>query len=99
MTCCVCLIAVKGTSYCSSAARAVKLVVSNAIRLMTVSVVGDALLFLGKLAVACGCGLIAFGMSNHAYYTDPVKYPATYLSSAILPIAVAVGTGFIVAQV
>jgi len=34
----------------------------------------------------------------HAH-TPPQAYPSTYLSSAIMPIAVAVATGFVVAQV
>ncbi len=58
------LIAVKGSNYCVSAARAVQLIVANALRLAAVNVIGDALLFLAKLGVAAGCGLVAFGMSN-----------------------------------
>jgi hypothetical protein len=34
--------------------------------------VGDALLFLGKLAIAACCGLAAFGMANLQYYNDAV---------------------------
>lgn len=93
------LIAVKGSNYCSSAARAVQLIVSNALRLAAVNVVGDAMLFLGKLGVAACCGVVAFAMSNLEYYNNADKYPATYLSSGILPIAVAVLAGYIVAQV
>jgi choline transporter-like protein 2/4/5 len=77
----------------------VQLIVSNAIRLATVNVVGGVLLFLGKVAVAAGCGLVALAMSRMPYYNDATAYPATFLSSAILPIAVAVITGYIVAQV
>lgn len=35
-----------------------------------VNVVGDAMLFLGKLAIASCCGLVAFGMANLRYYND-----------------------------
>jgi choline transporter-like protein 2/4/5 len=94
-----CSFAVKGSNYCVSATRAVQLIVANAMRLATVNVVGDALLFLGKLGVAATCGVVAFAMSNLAYYNDPANFPSTFLSSAILPIALAVLTGFIVAQV
>lgn len=90
---------VKGTNYCSSAARAVSLIVANALRLAAVNIVGDALLFLGKLGIAAGCGVVAFGISNLEYYHNLDKYPSTYLSSAILPITLAVLTGYIVAQV
>lgn len=72
---------------------------SNALRLAAVNVVGDALLLLGKLGVAAGCGLVAFGLSNLPYYHDPLSFPATYLSSAILPITLAVLAGYAVAQV
>lgn len=75
------------------------LIVSNALRLAAVNIVGDALLFLGKLGVAGCCGIVAFAISNLEYYHNPDKYPSTYLSSAILPIALAVLTGYIVAQV
>jgi len=94
-----CRVTVKGSSYCSSAARAVQLVVSNALRLTAVNIVGDALLFLGKLGIAACCGLVAFALSNLEYYNSLEKYPSTYLSSGILPIAVAVLTGYVVAQV
>jgi hypothetical protein len=77
----------------------VTLIVSNALRLAAVNIVGDALLFLGKLGVAAACGVVAFAISNLEYYHNPDKYPSTYLSSAILPIALAVLTGYIVAQV
>ena len=52
----------------------------NSLRLLAVSIVGDFLLFLGKVAVAAGCGLTAFAMSELDYYTNPKKYPDTYLS-------------------
>lgn len=93
------LVAVKGTGYCASAARAIKLILANALRLAVVNVVGDALIILGKLCVAAGAGLIAFAMSNSAYYNDAKNYPETYLSSAILPIALAVLVGYVVAQI
>lgn len=75
------------------------LIVSNALRLAAVNIVGDALLFVGKLGVAGCCGFVAFAISNLEYYNNSEKYPSTYLSSAILPIALAVLTGYIVAQV
>jgi choline transporter-like protein 2/4/5 len=77
----------------------VQLILANALRLAAVNVVGDALLFLGKLGVAACCGVVAFAMSNLEYYNNQAKYPSTYLSSGIMPIAVAVLAGYIVAQV
>ncbi|KAF8064488.1 CHER1 [Scenedesmus sp. PABB004] len=93
------LVAAKGSGYCASAGRAVTLVVSNALRLAAVTIVGDALLFLGKLGVAASCGVAAFGLSRAPYYTDAAAYPATYLSSGLLPIALAALTGYAVAAI
>jgi hypothetical protein len=38
-------------------------------------------------------------MANLPYYNDQEAHPTTYLSSAILPVAVATVAGFVVAQV
>jgi choline transporter-like protein 2/4/5 len=43
--------------------------VQNVLRIATVNFIGDILLFLGKLIVAAGCGLIAFGMAELPYYS------------------------------
>ena len=52
----------------------------NALRLAVVNVVGDLLLFLGKICVAAACGCIAFAMSTLPFYTDPEKHPETYIN-------------------
>jgi phosphoribosylformylglycinamidine (FGAM) synthase-like enzyme len=46
---------------------------SNIVTLAVVNTVGDFLIFLGKLSVAVGCGLVAFAMSDAKYYTDAAK--------------------------
>lgn len=51
------VVAVEGSGYCASASRAIKLLVNNAGSVLAVNTIGDALLFLGKIAVA---GLSAF---------------------------------------
>ena len=48
--------AVHGGGYCSSAGLAVRTIVGNALRVAAVDVVGDALVFLGKLSVMAGSG-------------------------------------------
>jgi hypothetical protein len=58
------MVACKGFSYCEAAGEAVSLIVKNALRLLAVNVVGDSLIWLGKLAVAAGGGLVAFFMAN-----------------------------------
>ena len=52
----------------------------NPPRLTTVTIIGDLLLFLAKIAVAAGCGLIAFGMAETKFFTSPEEYPDTFLS-------------------
>ncbi|GFH22482.1 uncharacterized protein HaLaN_19956 [Haematococcus lacustris] len=92
------MVAVKGTSYCVSAGRAVSLIVTNVLRIAAVNFIGSILIFLGKVAVAATCGIIAFAMSQVPYYTDSNAYPDTTLSSPILPIAISIITGFAVAE-
>lgn len=53
---------------------------------------------MGKVAVAAGCGVIAFGLSELPWYNDSQRFPATYLSSALVPIGVAALVGWIVAH-
>ncbi len=108
----------------------------NALRVAVVNVVGDLLLFLGKITVAATCGVIAFAMSTLPMYTDPSEHPDTYIGrcaggradmpdasddglavlthplfpvsparfcvsprSPVLPVALAIITGFFVAEV
>ena len=92
------MVAVKGTGYCQSAGRAVSLLISNALRLVAVNVIGDVLLWLGKLAVTASCGLVAFLMSDSDYYTDQDQYPDTYLSSPLMPILISLLVGYVVAD-
>ncbi len=68
-------------------------------RLAVVNVLGDVMLFLGKITVAAASGLIAFAMSTLPYYTDPTEHPDTYIGSPVLPIALSILTGFLVAEI
>jgi hypothetical protein len=43
------------------------------------------------------CGIIAFLLSDLDYYNDPTKYPATQLSSPLLPVAISAIVGYFVA--
>ncbi|DBA72774.1 hypothetical protein WJX79_010106 [Trebouxia sp. C0005] len=92
------MVAVHGSGYCSSAFHAAKLILSNILRIAAVNTIGDALLWLGKISVCAGCGVIAFLMSDLTYYTNATKYPATYLSSPLLPILISLLVGYTVAQ-
>lgn len=91
--------ALHGNGFCTSASLAVKTIVTNVLRVAAVDTVGDALVFLGKLSVMAGCGAIALLMSSLTYYTDPVKYPNTFLSSALLPVILSLLIAYVVASV
>jgi len=77
----------------------VSLLISNALRLVAVNIIGDVLLWLGKLAVTASCGLVAFLMSDSEYYTNEEKYPHTFLSSPLLPVLVSLLVGYVVAEI
>lgn len=91
--------AIHGNGFCTSATLAVKTIVTNVLRVAAVDTVGDALVFLGKLSVMAGCGVVALLMSTLTYYTDPVKYPNTFMSSPLLPVILSLLIGYIVASV
>lgn len=53
---------------------------------------------LGKIAVTAACGLIAFGLSDLMYYTDPVNHPDSYLSSPLMPVLISVLVGYTISN-
>jgi hypothetical protein len=63
-----------GKSYCNSAARATVLLVANALRVGAVNIIGDFLIFMGKLAVAAGCGVAAMLLTNLQLFSDPGEW-------------------------
>ena len=70
--------AIEGTSFCSSAWNSLSLMVKNVASVAAVSVIGDIMLFLGKLSVALGSGVIAFLMlddKNFNYGDEKVSSP------------------------
>ena len=85
-------------SFCWSAVHAASLVLKNILRFAAVNVVGGFLMWLGKLAVMAACGLVAFGLSELDYYSDPDEYPDTVLSSPVLPILISAIVAYVVAQ-
>ncbi|ESO00101.1 hypothetical protein HELRODRAFT_192732 [Helobdella robusta] len=53
------IIAIEGTSFCTSARKAFEIISSNALRVLAINSVGDFVLFLGKVAVMCLTGVFA----------------------------------------
>lgn len=64
------VVAIDGTSFCTSAAHAMKLLIANALRVAAVNIIGDSVLFLGKLAVAFGCALVSYIYLDDPEYTE-----------------------------
>ncbi|KAJ3438227.1 ctl-like protein [Anaeramoeba flamelloides] len=69
------MIAVYGQSFCKSTKRAFHLIGRNLFRIMAINIVGDFLLFLGKLSVCILTGIIAMAMckadDNMSLYVIP----------------------------
>ncbi|KAJ7514833.1 hypothetical protein O6H91_23G061500 [Diphasiastrum complanatum] len=90
------VIAMKGTNYCSSASRAVSLIISNALRVATVTIVGDVVIWLGKVFVSCTCGIAALLMSEAKMYSDASS--RTYISSPLFPVIFSLIVAYFVAH-
>eukprot|EP00740_Mantoniella_antarctica_P000711 CAMPEP_0181393730 /NCGR_PEP_ID=MMETSP1106-20121128/27352_1 /TAXON_ID=81844 /ORGANISM="Mantoniella antarctica, Strain SL-175" /LENGTH=752 /DNA_ID=CAMNT_0023515083 /DNA_START=27 /DNA_END=2285 /DNA_ORIENTATION=- len=63
------LIAIEGRSFCFSAFEAIALIFNNILTVGAVNVVGDTLLFLGKLSISLLSGFLAFLMLDRPEYT------------------------------
>ncbi|CAG9467592.1 unnamed protein product [Pedinophyceae sp. YPF-701] len=93
------VIAITGRGFCWSAIHAASLILKNILRFAAVNVIGGFLMWLGKLAVMGMCALVAFGLSDLDYYSDPDKHPDTVLTSPVLPILISAIVAFVVAQI
>ena len=86
------IVAIDGTGFCGSAVHATGLMASNMVRMATLTVVSDGLLFLGKLGTAASSAFFTF------VYLDKT-YPAGKLSSPLVPVIVVFLTAFAIASV
>jgi choline transporter-like protein 2/4/5 len=86
------LVAIRGEGFCASAGRASSLMLANGLRMATLAVVGDAMLFLGKLGTAASSAFFTF------VYLDKT-YPDGTLSSPLIPVVVVFLTAFAIASV
>lgn len=77
-------IAITGKSFCKSSAIATELIINNILRIGKVNVIGDVILFLGKLCVSLFSALFGFLMlDSHKYSSSHNK-----VSSPLLPVLV-----------
>ena len=87
------MIAIEGNSFCWSAFQALRLIFNNIATVGVVNIVGDVLLFLGKLSVATCSGFLAFLMlDSDEYATGDSK-----VSSPLLIVIFCVVFGFLIA--
>ncbi|KAF7836734.1 choline transporter protein 1 [Senna tora] len=87
------MIAITGKSFFTSSAIATELIMNNILRIGRVNVIGDVILFLGKLCVSLSSAVFAFLM------LDTHRYRAAHnkISSPLLPVVVCWALGYIVA--
>uniref|UniRef100_A0A2P2JFP0 Choline transporter-like protein n=2 Tax=Rhizophora mucronata TaxID=61149 RepID=A0A2P2JFP0_RHIMU len=87
------MIAITGKSFCRASAIATDLIMNNILRIGRVNVIGDVILFLGKLCVSLLSTVFAFLMlDTHKYRSAHNK-----ISSPLLPVVVCWALGYIVA--
>jgi choline transporter-like protein 2/4/5 len=87
------MIAITGKSFCKASAIATELIINNILRIGRVNVIGDVILFLGKLCVSLSSALSAFLMlDSHRFSSAHNK-----ISSPVFPVLVCWGLGYVVA--
>ncbi|KAI9086032.1 hypothetical protein K1719_032109 [Acacia pycnantha] len=87
------MIAITGKSFFRASAIATELIMNNILRIGRVNVIGDVILFLGKLCVSLASAVFAFLMlDSHKYRSAHNK-----ISSPLLPVMVCWALGYIVA--
>ncbi|KAK1266504.1 hypothetical protein QJS04_geneDACA000496 [Acorus gramineus] len=86
------MIAITGKSFCKASAIATGLIMNNILRIGKVNVIGDVILFLGKLCVSLFSAVFAFLMlDTHKYRSAHNK-----ISSPLFPVLVCWGLGYVV---
>ncbi|XP_028807503.1 choline transporter protein 1 [Neltuma alba] len=87
------MIAITGKSFFRASAIATELIMNNILRIGRLNVIGDVILFLGKLCVSLASAVFAFLMlDTHKYRSAHNK-----ISSPLLPVVVCWALGYIVA--
>ncbi|CAI0376154.1 unnamed protein product [Linum tenue] len=87
------MIAITGKSFCRASGIATELIMNNILRIGKVNVIGDIILFLGKLCVSLSSAVFAFLMlDTHKYRSSHNK-----ISSPLFPVVVCWGLGYVVA--
>jgi len=88
------VVAIDGTNFCTSARRACNLILENILRVAAVNVIGDSILFLGKLSVALGCTFVTYIYLEGGTFVDG----ANKISSPLLVITAVMVISFAIAS-
>jgi len=83
-------IAITGKGFHKASVLATGLIMKNILRIGKVNVIGDVILFLGKLCVSLFCALFAFQLLD----THNYKYAHNKISSPLIPVLVRISTLF-----
>ncbi|XVE50312.1 hypothetical protein DITRI_Ditri01bG0151900 [Diplodiscus trichospermus] len=87
------MIAITGKSFCRASAIATELIMNNILRIGRLNVIGDVILFLGKLCVSLSSAVFSYLMLDaHKYRSSHNK-----VSSPFLPVLVCWALGYVVA--
>ncbi|CAM6015869.1 unnamed protein product [Sphagnum balticum] len=87
------VIATSGKGFCRGAGKVSALIVSNILKVAAVNILGDLILFLGKVCVSLVCALFTFLMlETHKY-----KSGNSQVSSPLFPVLFCWGVGYITA--
>nr|GME02720.1 choline transporter-like protein 2 [Ipomoea batatas] len=88
------MISITGKSFFKASETATELIISNILQIGKVNVIGDVVLFLGKLCVSLASALFGFLM------LDAHKYKSTHhkISSPLFPVLVCWSLGYVVAS-
>lgn len=88
------VIAITGKGFCGAAVRATSLIVNNILRIGTVNVIGNVVVFLGKVGVSLASALFAFFMLETSRY----KSGHSKVSSPLFPVLFCWAVGYVVAS-
>jgi choline transporter-like protein 2/4/5 len=86
------MIAIYGRNFCESAKDALTILATNPLRTFVLDRVTDFVLFLGRLFITAGVGILAFCFFSQSFYIDPAarKYFAPDLHYYFVPLIVVV---------
>jgi choline transporter-like protein 2/4/5 len=84
------MIAVYGRNFCTSARDAITILATNPLRALVLDRVTDFILFLGRLLITAGVGVLGFYFFSKSFYIDPAyqKYFAPDLHYYWVPLIV-----------